>query len=212
MQPPSLAPLFTSLTLSVVCGICARRQHQASEEADTFTFSPMIGYLFVGVGMLFCALPWLARRSEDIPPSHLFWRWSPIWLLLFAGAMFFIRYRVVVRDQTLIYGAFRRRAIPFSEIIDFDVLEGRKSAELWVYLKSGRRLTFSGMLGGFDQLVGVVNSHMTGLPPPIHDSAAKIRDRETRKRGHCVANGLAIFGVVVVAAFMFVLSRIELLH
>ena len=49
MQLPPLAPLFTSLTLSVVCGICARSHHQVSEDADTFTFSPVVGYLFIVV-------------------------------------------------------------------------------------------------------------------------------------------------------------------
>jgi hypothetical protein len=210
VQLPPLAPLFTSLTLSVVCGICARNHHQVSEDADTFTFSPVVGYLFVGVGILFCALPWLARRAGDYPPS-LFWHWSPIWLLVFTGAAFFFRYRVVVRDQTLTYGAFRRRATPFSEVIDYDEIPGRRSAELWVYLKNGKHLTFSGLLGDFDELVGMVNSHMAGLPGPQHDSVAKIRDRERRQRGNRVANRLAVVGVLIVAAFVFILWRMQLL-
>jgi hypothetical protein len=212
VQLPPLAPLFTSLTLSVVCGICARSHHQVSEDADTFTFSPVVGYLFVGVGILFCALPWLARRDGDQPPSDFFWHWSPIWLLIFAGAAFFFRYRVVVRDQTLTFGAFRRRAVPFSEVIDYDEIQGQRSAELWVYLKNGKHLTFSGLLGDFDELVGMVNSHMAGLPGPQHDSAAKVRDRERRQRGNRVANWLAVVGVLIVAAFVLILWRMQLLH
>jgi hypothetical protein len=212
VQLPQLAPLFTSLTLSVVCGICARSHHQVSEDADTFTFSAVVGYLFVSVGILFCALPWLARRDGDQPPSEFFWHWSPIWLLIFTGAAFFFRYRVVVRDQTLTFGAFRRRAVPFSEVIDYDEIRGQRSAELWVYLNNGKHLTFSGLLGDFDELVGMVNSHMAGLPEPQHDSAAKVRDREKRQRGNRVANWLAVAGVLIVAAFVFILWRMQLLH
>ncbi len=212
MQLPPLAPLFTSLTLSVVCAICARSHHQVSEDADTFTFSPVVGYLFLGIGNLLCALPWLARREGDDPPSYFFWQWSPIWLLIFTGAAFVFRYRIVVRDQTLTYGAFRHRAIPFSEVIDYDEIQGQRSAELWVYLKSGKHLTFSGLLGDFDELVGMVDSHMAGLPGPQHDSVAKIRDRERRQRGNRVANVLAVVGVLIVAAFVFILWRMQLLH
>jgi hypothetical protein len=167
---------------------------------------------FLGVGILFCAVPWLARREGDEPPSYFYWHWSPIWLLIFTGAAFFFRYRVVVRDQTLTYGAFRRRAIPFSEVIDYDVIKGQRSAELWVYLKSGKHLTFSGLLGDFDELVGMVNSHMAGLPGPQHDSVAKIRNREKRQRGNRVANVLSAVGVLIVAAFVFILWRMQLLH
>jgi hypothetical protein len=97
-------------------------------------------------------------------------------------AAFFFRYRVIVRDKTLTYGAFRRRVIPFSEVIDFDVIQGKQSSELWVYLKSGGRLKFSGMLSDFDELVDMVDDQMAGLPGELHDSAAKIHDQEKRRR------------------------------
>jgi hypothetical protein len=192
--------------------MCARGHHQATEDTDTFTISPAVGYLFVGVGMLFCALPWLARREGDQSPSQWFWHFSPIWLLIFTGAAYFFRYRVVVRDQTLTYGAFRRRVVPFSEVIDYDEIQGQRSGELWVYLKSGKHLTFSGLLGDFDELVGMVNSHMEGLPGPQHDSAAKLRDRERRQRGNRMANVLAVVGMLIVAGFLFILWRMQLLH
>jgi hypothetical protein len=112
----------------------------------------------------------------------LFFYFSPFWLAAFAASTFFLRYQVVVRDQTLTYGAFRRRVVRISEVIDFDVLSGSKSSELRVYLRSGKTLKFSGMLRDFDELVGMVNSHMTGAPGTQHDSPAKISDQEKRKR------------------------------
>jgi hypothetical protein len=63
----------------------------------------------------------------------------------------------------LTVGAWRRRRIPFSEVIDWDVIQESRISELWVYLKGGQRLKFSGMLSDFDELVEMVNSHMEGL-------------------------------------------------
>jgi hypothetical protein len=208
----AFAPLMTSLTLSVVCGLCARSHHQVSDDADTFTISPVVGYMMICVGVLCCSVPFLPGAAGDMSTTQFFWRCSPFWLLAFIGAAFFFRYRVVVRDKTLTYGAFRRRVIPFSEVIDFDVLPGQRSAELWLYLKTGKRLKFSGLLSDFDELVGMVNSHMEGLPGPQHDSPAKIHDQEKRKRDSRAANWFAYIGLGIVALLVLALWRMQLLH
>lgn len=203
---------MTSLTLSVVCGICARGHHQVSDDADIFTVSPVVGYLMIGIGIVFCYVPFLSGAAGDIPTVRFFWAFSAFWLPAFIGAVFFFRYRVIVRDQTLTYGAFRRRVIPFSEVIDFDVLRGQKSSELWVYLRGGERLKFSGMLSDFDELVGMISSHMGALPGPRHDSAAKIHDQEKRKHDNQVANRIVMVGMLIVAVVAFILWRMQLLH
>lgn len=102
--------------------------------------------------------------------------------------------------------------IPFSEVIDFDVLHGQKSSELWLYLKTGKRLKFSGLLSDFDDLVGMVNSHMAGLPGPQHDSVAKIRDQERRRTANRRANWIIFIGLAIVALAVFILWRMQLLH
>jgi hypothetical protein len=209
---PFFTPLMTSLTLSVVCGICARSHHQVSDDADTFTISPVAGYMMICVGVVCCVGPFLPGVAGDMSTMRFFWYSSPFWLLAFVGAAFFFRYCVVVRDQTLTYGAFRRRVIPFSQVIDFDVLHGQKSGELWLYLKTGKRLKFSGLLSDFDELVGMVNSHMAGLPGPQHDSVAKIRDQEKRRTDSRTANWVMFIGLGIVALVVFVLWRMRLLH
>ena len=212
MHLQALTPFMTTLTLTVVCSICARSHHQVSDDADTFTISPVVGYLMIGGGIFFCIAPSLPGAAGNIPTALFFWYFSPFWLLAFIAAVFFFRYRVIVRDQTLTYGAFRRRVIPFSEVIDFDVVRGQKSSELWVYLKTGKRLKFSGMLSDFDELVGMVNSHMAGLPGPQHVSVAKIHDQEKRKRDNRLADRIAIVGMLIVAVFVLILWRMQLLH
>src|ERR1700733_6847819 len=204
---------MTSLTMGVICGICASSHHQESEDSDTFTISPVVGYFMVAVGAFTCVAPWVAKgRVGDGAPFQVFWELSPIWFSIFALGLFFFRYRVVVRDQTLTYGAFRRRVLPFSQVIDFDVLKGQRSSELWLYLKNGKRLKFSGLLGDFDELVGMVNSHMEGLPPPLHDCAAKLLDRERRKRANRAANWLVCIGMGIIVLFIFALWKMQLFH
>lgn len=209
---PFLTPLMISITLSVVCGISARSHHQATDDSDTFTISPVVGYLMVCVGLVCCAVPFLPGAAGDITTTRFFWYFSPFWFFAFTAAAFFFRYRVVVTDKTLTYGAFRRRVVPFSEVIDLDVLQGQKSSELWVYLRTGRTLKFSGMLSDFDEFVGMVNSHMAGLPGPQHDSAAKLHDQEKRKRDNRAAGWFSYIGIGIVALVVFVLWRMQLLH
>ena len=213
MSLEPFVPLMTSLTMGVICGICASSHHQVSEDSDTFTFSPVVGYFMAAVGVLTCVAPWLAKsKAGDFPPSHYFWHWAPIWLFIFALSLFFFRYRVVVCDKAFTYGAFQRRVISFSDVIDFDVLQGGRSSELWIYLKSGKRLKFSGLLSDFDELVGMVNSHMQGLPGPQHDSAAKIHDQDKRRRDSKAANWYVWIGIGIVAVFVLTLWKMRLLH
>jgi len=49
----ALTPMMTSITLSVVVGICARHHHVASDSEDTFSVSPALAYLMFAIGLLF---------------------------------------------------------------------------------------------------------------------------------------------------------------
>jgi hypothetical protein len=208
----AFTPLMTGITLGVVCAICARGHHQASDDSDTFTISPVVGYMMVCVGLIICAVPLLPGAAGDIPKTRFLWYLSPFWLLAFTAAAFLFRYRVVVRDQTLTFGAFRRRVVPFSDVIDLDVIEGSKSSELWVYLRSGHKIKLSDVIGDFDELVGMVNSQMAGMLGPQHDSAAKIRDRKNRKQEGKTVAWLIPVALGIVALVVFVLWRMQLLH
>lgn len=212
MDLHGFTPLFTSLTLSVMAGVCARSHHLETDSEDVFAISPAVGYLMLVAGLFFCVVPFLPGAAGDIPVIRFFWMFSPFWGGAFFAAIFFFRYQVKVTDAAMTVGAFRRRVIPFSEVIDYDVIKGNRSSELWVYLKSGKKLKFSGMLSDFDELVGMVNSHMERLPGPQHDSTAKIRDQEKRKHDNRVVGWFLIVGYAVVAVVVFVLWRMQLLH
>ena len=161
-------------------------------------------------GIFFCLVPFWPGASGDISPGNFFRVFAPFWGGAFARALHFINYRVVVRDATLTVGAFWRRVIPFTDVVDWNVVRGNRSSELWIYRKNGKRLKFTGLLGDFENLVGMVNSHMEGLPGPHHDSRAKIRDRAARLRSNRVPNCLVGAGVLVIAILILVLRRMEL--
>jgi hypothetical protein len=165
-----------------------------------------------GIGLLIITAPLLPGVSGDVSRGLFFMYFAIFSGGAFAAAIYFFRYQVIVKDQTLTAGAFRRRITQFADVIDWDVIKGRRSSELWVYLKSGETLKSSGLLSDFDELVSMVNSHMAGLPSPQHDSAAKIRDRETRKRDERGGNWVTFIGLVIVAVVAFVLWRMDLLH
>jgi phosphate/sulfate permease len=183
-----------------------------TDSEDVFALSPAVGYLMLGMGLIIGAMPFLPHAAGDISDIRFFWICSPFWGGAFFAAIFFFRYRVKITDTTMTVGAFQRSVIPFSEVIDYDEIPGGRTPELWVYLKNGGKLKFSGLLSDFDELVGMVNSHMEGLPGPDRDCAAKVRDRDRRTRGNRNANVIAVVGVVIIAIVVFVLWRMQLLH
>jgi hypothetical protein len=205
----ALTPLLTSLTLTVVAGICARSHHQSSDDADTFNFSPVLGYLMAAIGLLFCAGPLLPGASGDMSRAAFFWYSSPFWLGAFAASVYFFRYQVVVKDQTLIAGAFRRRAIPFEDVVDWDVVRGLRSSELLVYMRSGRRLTLSGLLPDFEELVGLIDSHKALTARAQPDSPAKLADRGKRAENNAHAGWILYVGLALVALAWFVVRRLR---
>ena len=69
MDLHGLTPLFTSLTLSVVAGVCARSHHLATDSEDVFAISPTVGYMMFGIGLFLCAAPFLPGVDSGIVAS-----------------------------------------------------------------------------------------------------------------------------------------------
>jgi hypothetical protein len=100
----------------------------------------------------------------------------------------------------------------FSEVIDFDVIQGRQSSELWVYLRSGKQLKFSGLLGDFDDLVDLVDDRLAEQPGGQHDSEEKLHDQANRIRDKRNAERFAYVGLVILAVAVFVMWWMGLLQ
>jgi hypothetical protein len=163
-------------------------------------------------GLLPCVVFVLPHRAGDelgLPLS------LALALISFVGlgvSVYFFCYRVIVKDESITIGAFRKRVIPCESIIDWDVLKGNRSSELIVYLRGGERLRLSGLIGDFDELVGMINSH-EAIPPRGHpDSAEKLKDWDARARANRHANWIAISGLIVVGITVIALWKAGLLN
>jgi hypothetical protein len=209
MHLPSSPAPFIGLVYSIIAVVAARSHHKVTDSADIFKFPSIVGYFCSFVA----AMPWLAwafwpglsSRGELDPPMLVALGIATLLCLL--SALYFFRYKVVVSDDHITIGAFRRRMISCETIIDWDLIRGSRDSELIVYLKGGERVRLSSMLIDFDELVGMINSH-EAIPPRGHpDSEEKRKDREKRARANRTANWLAAAGAVLVLAIIFALHR-----
>jgi hypothetical protein len=206
--PGNPAP-FVGLVLGVVAAVAARSHHQVTDTADTFTYPRILGYFF-GIFGVSALLPLLFQLiSWHTSASYIAIGFSIFALVM---ALYVFRYRVIVTDEFLTIGAFRRRVIPCDTINDWDTVPGNRSQDLLVYLKDGERLRLSGLLGDFDELVGMINSH-EAIPARGHpDSAQKLKDRQAREQANRRATWIAAFGAIVVVLVIIAGRRFGLLH
>ena len=106
----------------------------------------------------------------------------------------------------------RRWVIPCETIADWGVIKGSRSPEFVVYLKSGERIRRAGLLGDFDELVGMINSY-EAIPPRGHpDSDGKLKDREMRTQASRRVNWIMGVGLVLIGTVVVVLWRMRLLN
>lgn len=137
---------------------------------------------------------------------------SPFWGGAFLALIYFSRYRVIVTDTTLTVGAFTLRQFSFDDVIDYDVILGRRSGTektvLLIYLRDGTRLRLLNWFNqDFDDLIGLINSHMCIPPRGATDSPAKLRDRAVRARNDRVKK---LLGYIFIAVVAFLMMRVWL--
>jgi hypothetical protein len=209
MHLQSLTPFVVSISLSVVSAVCAAGHHKETDSEDTFAFPPFVGYLMLFCGIIMCLAPLLPGAAGDIPRVQFFFMFCPFWGGAFLASIYFFRYRVVITDTTLTLGSLRRRQLIFDDVIDWDVIKGGRSSELVIHLRDGEKLRLSGLLSDFDELVGMVNSHMAIPPRGQPDSLAKLRDRAARVRDERIANWMAFVGIGLLAVAVYVASRLQ---
>lgn len=147
-----LTPLAVSLTLGAVVALGARSRHRVDGDVETYKYSSVLAYLMGFCGLFFLAAPFLPRARGDMSQWSFFAGFAGFAACAFLAAVYFLRYRVTVDTRQLCYGAFFKRTVDLAEIADASVQRGSKSAQLFVRLRNGRKITFSGMLADFDSL------------------------------------------------------------
>jgi hypothetical protein len=209
MHLPDSPRLAVGLVLGLLTFIAGRSHHHVTDSADIFTFPRAIGYLFSAVALLTFVVPFIVREPGDLNVQLMLIAMA---LLFFTGAMHFFRYRVIVTDESVTIGSFRRRVILCDSIVDWDLIRGSRSSELLVYLKNGEKLRLSGLIGDFDELVGMINSH-EAIPPRGHpDSAEKLRDRQAREQAQRRGNVIVVAGLIIIGIVLVALWKVRLLN
>jgi hypothetical protein len=174
----ALTPGLVSLVFGVIAFAASRVHHETSGAQELYRYPPMVGWLMAVCGVFFLCIPLLPGRG-DVPPLAFFAFFAAFAVCAFAAAIYFFRFRVIVDDAGFKFGTLRFETIPFAEIVDTDVTAGPR-CNLLVYLRDGRRLQFSNMLGDFSSLADSLGSRKAGGVPGTGASLQKLNDQRRR--------------------------------
>jgi hypothetical protein len=192
--------LVVALAFAAIAFVAARSHHDTVGNDEIYRYPSIVGYLMVGCGCFFALIPFLPRAHGDGAPPVLilgFWAFAAC---AFAAATYFLRYRVIVSDTTLTYGTFGQTSVLLTDVMDSLVTAGRNQ-EMTVYLRDGRRVKFSGMLGDFGSLVSTLNNRRGGPPPDSGTWMPKLEDERkraavARRLNWTMGVGLALVAVI----------------
>jgi hypothetical protein len=195
-----------ALVLGVVAFLAARSRHQALGQEEIYRYPPFVGYLMGGCGVFFLCIPLFPGRGDV--PIPLWWAFfGSAAACAFGAAVYFFRYRVLIDDSVLRFGTAALQTIPLADVVDTDITAGR-NAQLFVYLRSGRRLEFSSMLGDFGSLAATIADRCAGPPPGTGVSIQKLTDQRrraalNRRVSWMLATGLLMCVVAALAAWQY---------
>jgi hypothetical protein len=181
MNLAPLTPLVVSVALGALMTLGAKAHHRVIGDIEVYKFPAAIAYLMGFCGLFCLGVPFLLGARGSADPLSFFGSFAAFAAGAVLAATYFFRYRVTIDATQLSYGAFFKRTIVLSDITDAKVQRGSKSAQLFVSLRVGRKITFSGMLGDFDSLAGrMVSFALKNAGTPC--DAAAIENRMGRKR------------------------------
>jgi hypothetical protein len=146
-------PFLVGLTLAGIRLLAKRDHHETVEGNDVYKYSSGLGYLLMVFGLIFAAIPLLPIPKGNASAfSYLgfFWLFS---LVMFASAIYILKYRLTMHANYFSDGAFTQRTIQFRDIASTTVQRGASISGLYITLSSGKKIRFSGMLGDFETLV-----------------------------------------------------------
>jgi hypothetical protein len=192
--------LVVALAFAMIAFVAGRSHHDTVGNDEIYRYPSIVGYLMVGCGCFFLVIPFLTGARGDAPPVVFSLFFAAFAAGAFAAATYFFRYRVVVSDTTLTYGTFGQTSVPLTDVMDCLVTVGRNQ-EMTVYLRDGRRVKFSGMLGDFGSLVSTLNNRRGGPPPDSGTWMPKLEDERkraalARRLNWMTGAGLALLAVI----------------
>jgi hypothetical protein len=204
----ALTPILVSLVFVGIAMAAARSRHEISGSDEVYKYPPLVGYLMVACGLGFVLIPLsisLSPGRGGVPPIWLFLFFAAFAGGAFAAGTYFFRYRVIVSDATLRFGTLRFKTIPLADVVDTDITAGRNN-KLLVYMRDGRRLEFSNMLGDFASLALTLNNRIADSQAKSGASLQKLQDQRRRATIQRLLNWIVISGAVI-AIGVFIVRR-----
>jgi len=140
----------------------------SSGELAVYRYPRVAGCASAFFGLILVFGPLFSAGAPARPSAGVF----PMVLacLGFAGAIYFLRYRVIVGRTTITFGAFQLETIALSDVVRVDVSGGR-NVTLDVYLRDDRCVRFSSLLIDWAGLIDLVRDR-TGTGAGIAGATA----------------------------------------
>ena len=82
-------------------------------------------------------------------------------LLIVAFGIYLLKYRIAIDAEHMSFGAYFERKVELHDVVNATRKKCRRSAELILSLRTGRKILFSGMLSDFDTLTQKLSSCAT---------------------------------------------------
>jgi len=147
--------LVVPLALSIFAAI-GRRSNFVSKQGVKIFACPgaLVCFLALSSSLITFAPLWIPFVKPQIGPpaieDYLFFGIFGGLGMVFAAYLYC--YRGTVGPDIFAVGAFSRTHFRLADIREVRLQKGQRSGQLFVYMRSGKRLRFSGLLSGFEAL------------------------------------------------------------
>ena len=147
--------LVVPLVLSILAAVSRRSKHVSKQGLEIFAFPGVLVCVMALSSSLIAFAPiWIPIVKPQMTPptieAYLFFGAFGGLGIVFAAYLFY--YRVIVGPEDFAVGALVRKEFRLVDIREVKLQKGQRSSQYFVYLRSGKRLRFSGLLSGFEAL------------------------------------------------------------
>lgn len=177
-------------------------RHETSGDEAIFRYPRLFCYFWLAGGLVFLypvLFYQVLSNRADAQPFAAF-ACGAVGCLVVSRAIYFFRYRVIVSNTTITFGAFQLETIRLADVLDMKFLGGfRRVWRLQVYLRTGRCLEFRAGLRDFASLINLIRDR-TGVGAGIE--GASVLRSTNREGGIILLVWLIIVGAIVILSVL----------
>jgi len=170
MSPLILEPFAIGVSFAIVAAIARAGEHFSVDGAQIYRYSPGLAYFAIVMGALIGATPFLLPIVQSQTNSQPL-GWPPVLiaatiaLTQFVAGPWMLRFRVILKADSITYGAFFRKRILFKDIVKIKVSDFDLRGKISVYPRSGWTAVFTYTLNDYVSLKNeILRRAPTGIP------------------------------------------------